>query len=142
MAVRTLPRGPPGEGGPRTKLKIMLSTARSWQLSLLEKSIGFGDLHGPQSAATTRDISPSRTHISARRRMHVPPLSAQDLAVLRAKIKIKNFRIRAGNGPKPMISLRKLQSGPSPGTPRAKGKIKNHFEHSQEDLLRQDPAPT
>ncbi len=53
------------------------------------------------------------------------------LAVLRAKIKIKNFRIRAGIGPKPMISLGKWQSGPSPGTPRAKEKNKNHFKHSQ-----------
>jgi hypothetical protein len=34
-------------------------------------------------------------------------------------------------GPKPMISLGKWQSGPSPGTPRAKDKIKNHFKHSQ-----------
>ncbi len=37
--------------------------------------------------------------------------------MLRAKIKIKNFRIRAGIGPKPTISLGKWQSGPSPGTP-------------------------
>ncbi len=28
VALRTLPRDPPGEGGPRTKLKILLSTAR------------------------------------------------------------------------------------------------------------------
>ena len=28
VTVRTLPRDPPGEGGPRTKLKIVLSTAR------------------------------------------------------------------------------------------------------------------
>ena len=54
-----------------------------------------------------------------------------NLAVLRAKIKIKNPRVRAGIGPKPTIPLGKLQSGPSPGTPRAKGKIKNHFKHSQ-----------
>jgi hypothetical protein len=27
MAVRTLPRDPPGEGGPRSKAKIILSTA-------------------------------------------------------------------------------------------------------------------
>jgi hypothetical protein len=31
-----------------------------------------------------------------------------------------------------MISLGKWQSGPSPGTPRAKDKIKNNFKHSQE----------
>ncbi len=30
-----------------------------------------------------------------------------------------------------MISLGKWQSGPSPGTPRAKEKIKNHVKHSQ-----------
>ncbi len=48
-------------------------------------------------------------------------------------MKIKNFRIRAGIGPKPTISLGKWQSGPSPGTPRAKEKIKNHFKHSQDD---------
>ncbi len=53
------------------------------------------------------------------------------LAVLKAKIKIKNPRIRAGIGPKPTISVGKWQPGPSPGTPRAKEKIKNHFEHSQ-----------
>ncbi len=45
-----------------------------------------------------------------------------NLAVLKAKIKIKIFRNRAGIGPKPMISLGKWQSGPSPGTPRAKDK--------------------
>ncbi len=28
--LRTLPRDPPGEGGPRTKLENILSTARSW----------------------------------------------------------------------------------------------------------------
>jgi hypothetical protein len=28
MAVRTLPRDPPGEGGPRKQLKIILSTSR------------------------------------------------------------------------------------------------------------------
>ena len=59
----------------------------------------------------------------------------QNLAVLRAKIKIKNPRIRAGIGPKPTISLGKWQSGPSPGTPRgrggAKNKIKNNFKHFQ-----------
>ena len=53
------------------------------------------------------------------------------LAVLKAKIKIKNHRIRAGIGPKPKISLGKWQSGPSPGTPRAKDKIKNLVKHSQ-----------
>ncbi len=56
-----------------------------------------------------------------------------DLAGLRAKIKIIIFRIRAGIGPKPAISLRKWQSGPSPGSPRAKEKIKNNFKHSQDD---------
>jgi hypothetical protein len=29
MAVRTLPRDPPGEGGPRTTIKIILNTART-----------------------------------------------------------------------------------------------------------------
>ncbi len=29
MAVRTLPRDPPGEGGPRKNMKIVLSTARN-----------------------------------------------------------------------------------------------------------------
>ena len=53
------------------------------------------------------------------------------LAVLKAKIKIKNPRIRAGIGPKPTVSLGKWQSGPSPGTPLAKDKIKKHFKHSQ-----------
>ncbi len=62
-------------------------------------------------------------------------LSFNNLGVLRAKIKIKNFRNRAGIGPKPMISLGKWQSGPSPGTPRAKDKIKNHFKHSQDKGL-------
>ena len=47
--------------------------------------------------------------------------AAQYLAVLKAKIKIKNPRIRAGIGPKPTISLGKWQSGPSPGTPRGRG---------------------
>ena len=46
------------------------------------------------------------------------------LAVLKAKIQIKNLSIRAGIGPKPTISLGQWQSGPSPGTPRAKEKIK------------------
>ncbi len=56
------------------------------------------------------------------------------LAVLKAKIKIQNPRIRAGIGPKPTISLGKCQSGPSPGTPRGTGgknKIKNHVKNSQ-----------
>ncbi len=44
-----------------------------------------------------------------------------DLAVLKAKIKIKNPRIRAGIGPKPTIVLGKWQSGSSPGTPRGRG---------------------
>ena len=57
--------------------------------------------------------------------------SIKTLAGLKAKIKIKNFGIRAGIGPKPTIPLGKWQSGPSPGTPRAKEKIKNHFKHSQ-----------
>ncbi len=48
----------------------------------------------------------------------------QYLAVLKAKIKIKNPRIRAGIDPKPTISLGKWQSGPSPGTPRAKAKTR------------------
>ncbi len=43
------------------------------------------------------------------------------LGVLRAKIKIKNPRIRAGIGPTPTTSLGKWQSGPSPGTPRGRG---------------------
>ena len=43
------------------------------------------------------------------------------LAVLRAKLKIKNPRIRAGIGPKPTIPLGKWQSGPSPGTPPGQG---------------------
>ena len=38
------------------------------------------------------------------------------LAVLKAKIKIINPRIRAGIGLKPTMSLGKWQSGPSPGT--------------------------
>ena len=54
------------------------------------------------------------------------------LAVLKANIKIKNPRIRAGIGPKPTISFGKWQSGPSPGTPRAKVKIKNHSKHTQD----------
>ncbi len=64
----------------------------------------------------------------------LPRTRADDLAVLQAKIKIKNLRIRAGIGPKPTISLGQWQSGPSPGTPRAKEKIKNHFKHSQDDF--------
>ena len=41
-------------------------------------------------------------------------------AELKTKSKIKNHKIRAGIGPKPTIALGKWQSGPSPGTPRAK----------------------
>ncbi len=52
-------------------------------------------------------------------------------AVLKAKIQIKNPRIRSGISPKPTMSLGTWQSGPSPGTPRAKENIKNHFKHSQ-----------
>ncbi len=55
--------------------------------------------------------------------------------MLKAKIKIKNPRIRAGIGPKPTNSSGKWQSGPSPGPPGgggAKNKIKNHFKHFQE----------
>ncbi len=63
-----------------------------------------------------------------------PHSSAVVLAGLRAKIKIGNFWIRAGIGPKPMIALGKWQSGPSPGTPRAKEKIKNLFKHSQDRI--------
>ncbi len=58
-------------------------------------------------------------------------MSSDDLAGLKAKIEITNFRIRAGIGQTPTIPLGKWQSGPSPGTPRAKEKIKNHFKHSQ-----------
>ncbi len=61
------------------------------------------------------------------------PITITNLAVLKAKIKIKNLQIRAGISPKPMISLGTWQSGPSPGTPGAKNKIKNHFKHSQEE---------
>jgi hypothetical protein len=57
--------------------------------------------------------------------------NAPVLAVVKAKIKNKSPRNRAGIGPKPTISLGKWQSGPSPGTPRAKEKIKNNFKHSQ-----------
>ncbi len=56
------------------------------------------------------------------------------LAVLKAKIKIKNPQIRAGIGPKPTTPLGKWHSGPSPGTPGgggAKNKHKNNFKHSQ-----------
>ena len=56
-----------------------------------------------------------------------------NLAVLKAKIKIKNPRNRAGIGPTPTMSLGKWQYGPSPGTLRAKEKIKNHFKHSQDN---------
>ncbi len=38
-----------------------------------------------------------------------------DLAVLKANMKIENLRIRAGIGPKPTFSLGNWQSGPSPG---------------------------
>ena len=65
------------------------------------------------------------------------PYRFKDLAVLKAKIKIENFSIRAGIGPKPKISLGKWQSGPSPGTPRGRGwpiqKLKKHFKHIQEE---------
>ncbi len=63
--------------------------------------------------------------------MHYPMI--HNRAVLKAKMKNINFRIRAGIAPKPMISLGKWQSGPSPGTPRAKEKIRNHCKHSQDD---------
>ena len=56
-----------------------------------------------------------------------------NLAVLKAKIKIKNPRNRAGIGPTPTMSLGKWQYGPSPGTLRAKEKIKNNFKHSQDN---------
>ncbi len=57
-----------------------------------------------------------------------------NLAALKAKIKIKNPRIRAGIGPKPTISLGKWHYGPSPGPPRAKEKIKNHVKHFQDKI--------
>jgi hypothetical protein len=57
---------------------------------------------------------------------------SQKLAVLKAKIKIKNPRIRAGIGPKPTISLGKCLPRDSPGEGGAKNKIKNHFKHIQE----------
>jgi hypothetical protein len=65
-----------------------------------------------------------------------PSLEALVLAVLKAKIKIKNPRIRAGIGPKPTISPGKWQSGPSPGTPRGRGggakkKITKHLKNIQ-----------
>ncbi len=63
-----------------------------------------------------------------------------NLAVLKAKIKITNFRFRAGIGPKPMISLGKCQSGPSPGTPGAKEQNKNHFKHSQATNSAKEPG--
>ena len=44
------------------------------------------------------------------------------LAELKAKIKIENLRILAGIGLKRTITLGTWQSGPSPGTPRAKNK--------------------
>ena len=50
------------------------------------------------------------------------------LAVLKAKIKIKNIRFRAGIGPQPTISLRKWQSGPSSGTPRGRGGPRNKLK--------------
>jgi hypothetical protein len=63
------------------------------------------------------------------------PYRFKDLAVLKAKIKIENFSIRAGIGPKPKISLGKWQSGPSPGTPRGRGwpiqKLKNILSTSR-----------
>ena len=60
------------------------------------------------------------------------------LAVLKAKIKIKHPRVRAGVGPKPTIALGKWQSGPSPGTPRGREgprqKIKNILSTSRPKL--------
>ncbi len=44
-----------------------------------------------------------------------------NLAVVKAKIKIKNPRIRAGIGPKPAVSLGKWHSAPSLGAPRGRG---------------------
>ncbi len=92
--------------------------------------MGFGARLDAPTPEHQRSLVPFGVLIGAEHLMHGFTL---DLAVLRAKIKIKNPRIRAGIGPKPTIPLGKWQSGPSPGTPRAKDKIKNHFKHSQVD---------
>jgi hypothetical protein len=63
--------------------------------------------------------------------------AAASIAALMAKIEgfnILNPRIRAKIDPKPRVSSRKWQSGPSPRTPRGRGakkQIKNRLEHSQ-----------
>ncbi len=72
-----------------------------------------------------------RTHAKTK---YCPPLRNIVLAVLKAKLKIKNPKIRTGIGSKPKNSLGKWQSGPSPGTPRAKEKIKDNFKHIQENV--------
>ena len=78
------------------------------------KFIGFGDIYGPKPY---KFIGFGDIHSPKPYKF----IGFDDLAALKAKIKIINLRIRTEIDPKNPISHGKLQSGPSPGTPRGRG---------------------
>ncbi len=60
MTVRTLPRDPPGEGEPKTKLKIVLSTAKT-NGSKVDASANLHDETGKDTPNQRDAKNPSKT---------------------------------------------------------------------------------